>query len=450
MNLLNKIKHKLKSVDKKSIQLIKNSTVSFIIKGMGLVISLLTMPAYIRFFNNQTILGVWFTAISILSWILIFDLGVGNGLRNHLVEPIINNNVKEVKKYISSAYISVGVIVIVILLPINLVLNFIDWNIIFNIPNDVISKQNLVFVVRMLFFGIMIQFFFKLITSIFYALQKSALPGMLMLCSNILILIYVCVAGNNDIIYNLKSLSIVYIVTNNLPYIIATIIIFTTKMRGCTPSLRCFDFNYAIKIIKLGGTFFWLQIMTMMMFSTNEFLITWLISPDKVVIFQIYNKLFALISTFFNLGLTPVWSAVTEACVRKDYNWIRRLYKKLDKILLILMPCELILCFLLQYIVNLWLGKNSTEISMNYALIFAIYNILFMKVSIDSSMVAGLGNLKIQVISLTSSVIVKFIAVYIFAQISETWISIVIANILALIPYIFIEFFDIKNQLKKL
>jgi len=184
----------------------------------------------------------------------------------------------------------------------------------------------------------------------------------------------------------------------------------------------------------------------MIMFSTNEFLISWLIDPKDVVTFQIYNKLFSLVSTFFNLALSPVWSAVTEACVKKDYLWVRGLYNKLNSMLLILVPCEITLILLMPTILKYWLGDNTIAVYYPYSIIFAVYNILFMKVGIDTSIIAGLGTLKVQAIALTISTLLKIFFSFIIVYIANTWISIILANILALLPYIIIEYFDIKYR----
>ncbi len=447
---MKKVIIKIQNYDMKSIQLLKNVVFSFMIKGIAMVVSLYTIPAYMNYFSNQTILGMWFTAISMLSWILTFDLGIGNGLRNHLVKPFLENDDDEIKKNISSAYFSVGVVVIFLSLCSIGIIPSLNWNEIFNISSDIVGKDVLLFMVTMLVVGILIQFWLKLIISVFYALQKSALSGLLALCSSILMLLFTLFVRTEDITYNIKMLSIAYVFTANIPYLIATIILFSTKLKTCKPNINYFKKSYAKKIIKLGGIFFYLQILTMIMFSTNEFLITWLVNPKEVVTFQIYNKLFSLVGTVFSLALTPVWSAVTAACVKKDYIWVKRLYYKLNGTLLILVPFEIILVFLMPSIFKIWLRDNTIVFHYSYGIIFAIYSILFMKLSIDTSIIAGLGTLKVQTIALSLTTILKVLLCFLIVKLTGTWISIIVANILSLIPYIVIEFFDIKYRLKLL
>ncbi len=103
--MIKKIIQKYQSDQKKRI--VVNIIVgAFVIRGLALVVSLFTLPAYIRYFNNQSILGLWFTILSVLSWVLTFDLGIGNGLRNELVHATQVNDKDNVKQLVSSAYLS--------------------------------------------------------------------------------------------------------------------------------------------------------------------------------------------------------------------------------------------------------------------------------------------------------------------------------------------------------
>ena len=161
--------------------ILKNTIGAFLVKGAALVISFLTIPAYMRYFSEQKVLGVWYTILSVLIWVLNFDLGIGNGLRNKLVEAIAKNNKHLMRGYISSAYFMVGVLTIIIALTGLILSHFIPWNSVFNISSDLISPKVMLRVVRSVFLGIMLQFFFRLINSILYALQYSAINNFISL-----------------------------------------------------------------------------------------------------------------------------------------------------------------------------------------------------------------------------------------------------------------------------
>lgn len=58
--------------------------------------------------------AVWLTLTSLVSWIALFDIGLGNGLRNRLSETLAKNDITQSKKYISTAYC--GVIIVAMFL----------------------------------------------------------------------------------------------------------------------------------------------------------------------------------------------------------------------------------------------------------------------------------------------------------------------------------------------
>ena len=126
---MGKIDQFLKNTNKDTINVIRNIFNSVIIKGGGIVVGLLTTPAYMNYFENQEILGVWFAILSVISWMLNFDLGIGNGLRNRLVEEMtLRKDKMAVRRLISSAYIFLisvsGTIAIIVLVGVR----YVDWN----------------------------------------------------------------------------------------------------------------------------------------------------------------------------------------------------------------------------------------------------------------------------------------------------------------------------------
>lgn len=438
--------------NEKDKQVARNMLGALMIKGFALFISLFTMPAYIRYFDNQVVLGLWFTVLSVMSWILSFDFGIGNGLRNKLVESIVRNDKKEIKEYISSAYVIIGGIVIVVIFLGITLSGYIDWNKVFNISKNVISTKTMVFTIRCVFTGVMLQFLLRLISSILYAMQKSALNNLLSLITSVLQLVFVLFAPSYGIETNLKMLSLVYIVCVNIPLVVATIIVFQTGLKSCAPSIRFFNKSKSRNVLSLGGIFFWCQIMYMIITVTNEFFISQYSGPEFVVEYQIYNKLFTVIGSLFMLALTPMWSAITKALNEGDASWIEKIYKRLNHMTLLAVCCEFLILSVLQIAINVWLGESAIKVNYMFAGVFAVYGSLFIYQSVLSTIVCGMGKMKLQAICYTLGVISKFIIIYFGMKIFDSWIVVIITNSIILLPYCILQpkyikrdIFNLKN-----
>ena len=68
------------------------------LKSIGLFTSLLIVPITINYLDNE-VYGIWMTISSMLFWIGIFDIGLGNGMRNYLTESISNGDYKRSRKF---------------------------------------------------------------------------------------------------------------------------------------------------------------------------------------------------------------------------------------------------------------------------------------------------------------------------------------------------------------
>lgn len=441
--MINKLKH----LSKTNKILLINTIMAFGVRGIGLVVSLYTFPVYMDFFSDQKVLGLWFTMLSLLTWVLTFDLGIGNGLRNKLVQPLVEHDFNKAKILITSAYTVSGIIVVIGFLSGLIIFPMIDWNSVFNISANLISPEALLKTLMILYSGVLIQFLLKIINSIFYALQISVLPNMLALLSNTLLLVYVLLVNRVDLEGNLLMLARANIYFTNLPLLVASIIVFKTKLKHCAPNPKYYNKKSAISVMSLGLTFFWLQLMSLVLTSTNEFIITWLSGPQDVVNYQIYFKLFSLVGTIFTLSMIPIWSAITKAHYEKNYEWIAKIFNLLKILAFIFVTGEFVLILILQPIVNFWLGENAIEINYLIAFIFAVSGGLYIWHSAITSVVNGIGRLKIQIIFLTIGGLINIPIAFLLFSVSGNWISIVIANIISLLPYCVIQPFFISKYL---
>ena len=435
----------MKKISENSAIVYKNVIGAFLIKGFALLLSLLTTPAYIRFFNNNTVLGIWFTLLSVLSWILSFDLGVGNGLRNKLTQALTANDDLKIRRLISAAYISIGGFALIIFLLFIGVSFFADWNVVFNIETDIVARDTLRITIIIAFAGIMLQFFFKIINSILYALQKSSINNLLSLITSVLIFCYVSFVPGYDSDFNLIIMAVIHSLAVIAPLLVATIIVFFGKLKRFKPSVSYCDRESIKSIMSLGGIFFGLQILYMIIISTNDYLITLFVNPNSVVEYQIYYRFFSFGSTAFTLALTPIWSVVTKAIYEKNIDWTKKLYKKLILLALLSSCLEFCITIVLQLAINIFYAENAITVDYFYSICFSLMGSLMIFNAALSSITNGMGKLRCQTISFIIGALLKIPLSYLFITIFDSWIGVVISTCVVLLIYCVNEPFYIKR-----
>lgn len=425
--------------DKNTKSVVLNIVYSYGIKGLSMFIGLFTTPAYIRYFHNNEIMGVWFTILSVLAWILNCDMGIGNGLRNKLVAAMESDDPQEGKKYVSSAYyfsfaVAIAIITVVILLS-----GIINWNRVFNIDVEILDKDTLMKAVIILIVSICLQLVLRLITSILYALQKAFIPSLLNLITNVIMLGFTTIATALDMNGSFINMAWAYLIAVNLPLVMTTMFVFYFSNPELCPSVKLYAHKYAVSTLKIGGAFLWIQLMAMILNSTNSYLVTIFLGNAAVVDFNIYFKIFSMIGTLVTLGSTPIWSAATKAQVEKNYKWLYSLFKKFSALSILGILGEFLLIIPLQFVFDLWLRESTISVNYWTALIFATFGAIMIWSSSITCFVNGLGDLKLQAIFLTIGAAIDIPLTYIFAKITNSYTSVCLANIIAFLPYLIVQ-----------
>ena len=447
--IIDSINNKRNGLDKDDKNIIINIIESFGIKGLSLILSFFTMPIYIRFFENQTVLGVWYTLLSVMNWVTFFDLGLGNGLRNKLPFLLINNDVKKTREYISSTYFSVLMISGLWAIVGNILISLLNWNSILNISSKTISDSAIILSLRIVLLGILVQFIFKLITSILYAMQKPAVTNFLTLLTTVLTLAIVSISPSENASKNLVTMSIINAIAINVPYLFATIVVFAKYLKGCFPNIKFFNIKCAKEVTREGLVLLWLSIVWMVISNTNELLISMLSGPADVVTFQAYNKIFSTVGSLFTLALSPMWSAVTKAYAEFKYKWISKTNNFLLKLSLVVFIVELAIVPFLQFAINIWLGKDYIIVNYLIAVIFVISSTLSYVHNVNTSFGNGISYYKVQVIWMTVAAAVDIPLAYFFVNMLRSWVGVTLANIVAIIPYEIIEIWKFNKLINK-
>lgn len=404
-------------------------------KGLSVLITLVLFPEYINFFGDNQVLGLWFTLISVFNWLYLFDLGLGNGLRNKLPSLLLKNDYDLAKRYVSTTYVFTICLSALLLFIYLIAAKHVDWNLFLNIDAGTISNNALQECIFIIIVGILLQFILRIMSFILFALQKPVIINILGLISNLLILLTLKSIGRGSLEENLINMAYVNAVVQNLPLIILSVWLFGHRLKRFSPSILCFDKNLCKDLLNIGMVLLWLQLIFLVVANTHEFLITLLAEPKDVVEYQAYFKIYNTGAIIFSFALAPVWSAVTKAQSENNYAWIKKIYKFFLKAAFICLLLEIILSYFVQDIFNIWLGSNTMEFKYMYGLIFAFNSFIFIIHNINTSIGNGLSFFRIQLIGMTIAAMVIVPLAYLFVNWLESWIGVVLAGSISILAY---------------
>ena len=118
------------------------------------------------------------------------------------------------------------------------------------------------------------------------------------------------------------------------------------KYRIYKPSIKSVQFSLAKNILGLGGQFFVIMISMLFIFQVINIIISRNLGPIAVTQYNVAYKYYNVLNMASVIILTPFWSAFTDAYVKRDFNWMKRMVRKLERLWILCIPAiiGMILC----------------------------------------------------------------------------------------------------------
>ncbi len=400
---------------------------STIIRVLSVGINFLLVPIMINYLNSE-LYGVWMVLLSILSWITFFDLGLGNGLKNRLAEALSKEDIKKAKEYIITTYGIVIILVIGFIGVVYLVMPYINWQEIFNYT--IISNEEFRQVTWVTILIILLNFILSIYRILFEAVQSSSTIGSGQLLSSLITLIIILILSK-VVSGSLLVMALAYGAGIILSGIAMTFLFFK-KYSYLMPRLADFNKSEIHSVTGLSIQFFIIQLTSLIIFTTDNMIITQVLGPDEVTAYTTILKLFSIVNLGYGIILTPLWSAYTEAYSRQDFRWIRETLKKMN---LLLIPTTIgivglgILC---RPITTLWIGK---ELGYTNVLIevTCIYTLVSVWNNIYAYFINGVGEVKLYMWTALGGAIINIpISIYLAGELGSA--GVLIGSIVSLLP----------------
>jgi O-antigen/teichoic acid export membrane protein len=379
------------SGEERSVKVKKNIAALALLKGISVMITFLLVPLTLHYLNPVQY-GIWLTLSSIVAWMVYFDFGLGNGLRNKLAEALAHDDFELARSYVSTAYILITLVIIGFMILFFICNQFLNWTIILNTPSTMDKELSLLAIVIFIFYGI--RLVSVLIETILIADQKPAIANFIELIGSVLslFLTYILVKTTQG---SLVLLGIALGLSTSVVPASASFFLFNSRYRSIAPAWKYFQVRYFRILMSLGLKFFILQITALIIFSTSNIIITQLFSPAEVVPYNIAFKYYSIATLVFAIILMPFWSAYTEAYARDDTAWIKKSIRKLKRIWVILAIGIILMTIIANIFYDIWVGK-AVQVPVLVSILMGIYVLETTWCNIFVNFINGIGKIQLQ------------------------------------------------------
>jgi O-antigen/teichoic acid export membrane protein len=325
-------------------------------KGLVLLVNAISLPLTVRYLGAEQF-GIWVTISTTVALLVLLDFGIASSMTNLISEAYALDDKDLASRYASTGFWIMVLIALVLGAAGAAVWPLVHWNELFHVTGAA-NEQLISHTVAAAF-------------AVFLAGLPAGLAAKFL-------------AGYQEIktanifsaIGALASLAAVFVVTklhgNMVMLIIGSSGAIVGTNIGClawlwlhhkpwlAPAFRHCRRGLVRRMMQSGSEFFILQLTGIIVFNSDNFVITHFLGPAQVTPYSVTWKLVGY-SALLQIVITPaLWPAYAEAYVRKDFQWIRR---TLYYVMLATMGVAGVCCaaFVIwgQSLIRLWAGSAA-------------------------------------------------------------------------------------------
>lgn len=429
----------------------RHISLSLVYKGLNIFTSLALVSVSLQYLGVE-LYGVWSTLISLLAWSKLFDVGIGNGLRNKLTEALAQDNQELAKSYVSTAYVSLNILSFLALLVLGIGGALVNWAELLNVHTMTPRTLYLTFLITLIF--TILNFSTGLISSVCAALQQSSLLVLNQWLSNffaLLLLLSINLLPYKSIIL----LAVVYGSALVLPNFLISFQVFR-RHRALIPSLAAFEKFIVRDILSLGFKFFIIQIAVLIYSTTDKLVITHFLGPQYVTEYDLVCRLFVLPGIITGTINSSLWSGYTDAYNRGDKEWIKKIISKLVASIPVYSCLTFFLILVAEPIIYVW-SSQKINVSFLLVVLFSINAVMSYCISIFNNVLTGIEKINLATfIAIIGAIVNLFLSITLarFLGLSGVVIGTIVASIAPIIFFPMQVFYwiymDSSNQRNRL
>ena len=320
-------------------------------------------------------------------------MGMGNSLRNLLLEALHKGRKDEARALISTSYSAIALFSASAAAILLIAVPFVPWHSVFNV--DVMFTPLLEKTMYLAIALFATQVILKNISFIFHGIQLSFLGNLIVLAANLLSFVWLLSIQQQQSSIALDQFTAISLGSPIIMYVLATVILFLSRYRFLTPKISLFEKGLFRKLNSTGYKFFIIQFCTLVFIQGNSLIIAQLHHNEDVIDYNASFRIFNTAVLAFTLMLAPVWSSYTKAFAKNDLAWIQKIHKRLLSLWAIAVIGISIFLVAAPWFFEQWVGR-LIQIPMIIHVANAAYSMVHILAAIFTSMINSCSKITLQ------------------------------------------------------
>lgn len=336
--------------------IIKGALTGIMGKGTGLLVGAVTVPLTVRYLGSEGY-GLWITISSAVTMFFVLDIGIANTLTNLISGAYARDDSKLAATYFATAFWLVLGISVLLGLAGLLFWPYINWQSLFHVQSPALTGDTSRAVA-----AAFIVFLFALPSGLatkvlagyqeVHAANLFAVGGSLISLLAVIVVIHLhgglamLVAAFAGSVAGANAICLLWICIFHKPWLKPWPSSFQTHLIG--------------EIFHSGGQFFLIQVAGLIVFNTDNLIISHYLSPAQVTPYNVTWRIVSYITAVPILIFPALWPAYSEAYANGDLAWIRSTYARTRWVTLAVLTAGCpVLFFRGQYLIGLWAGPAA-------------------------------------------------------------------------------------------
>jgi O-antigen/teichoic acid export membrane protein len=290
---------------------------SILARGATVAAGFISVPMALKYLGSERY-GMWLTLQSLMTILLLADLGVSDGLVEPLAAASSSEKRETARRIVASAVFSMLAVSAAILVLFTATYRFVNWAAVFNVSSPQAVREAgpgaaamIVCLSGSLTLG--------LVTRVNMAFQEGFINNLWQAGGSALAIaaLYLVAQANG-------GLPLLVVALSGVPLLVTLVngvFLFARRRRWLRPRLASVDMQTARRLFTTARWFFVTWIGSSCVGGAGNIVIAQMLGPTHVAEYGLPARIFAVVSMGVGLIVVPLWPAYAEAIGHSDHEW---------------------------------------------------------------------------------------------------------------------------------